>query len=150
MSLAPLEEAQLDSDVVYVGAMLHDIGLFVRDQQQPNYLKRGAALVEPLASEWGLDRSSRQDLAEILLYNHALVSPSGLGTTGELFRRAVQVEHSFGRLRHGLSKASCREVFARYPRLRLNRVLADFFKTTLIDDGLAQLVPIFFPKFHGP
>ncbi len=133
--------------MVYAGAMLHDIGLFIRDPQEPNYLKRGAALVEPMIGPWGLCGDAARDLREILLYNHALVALPGLGTTAELFRRAVQVEHSFGGRRHGLSKGQCQDIFAQYPRLRFNRVLADFFKTTVLDDGVAQLLPIFFPRF---
>jgi len=127
--------------------MLHDIGLLFRDPLEPNYLKRGAALVEPLTGPWGLNGDATRDLREVLLYSHALVAPSGLGPTAELFRRAVQVEHSFGRRRHGLSKGLCRDIFAQYPRLRFNQVLADFFKTTVLDDGVAQLLPIFFPRF---
>ncbi|MBW2457759.1 MAG: HD domain-containing protein [Deltaproteobacteria bacterium] len=149
LALDHLDGPTLDADVVYAGAMLHDVGLFVRDPGQPNYLRRGAALVGPLLPHWGLDGDAARDVREILLYNHALRPMADLGRTAELFRRAVQVEHSWGRLRHGLSKARCRDVFAQYPRLRLNRVLAGFFKTTLVDDGMAQLVPIFFPRFEA-
>jgi len=128
--------------------MLHDVGLFVRDPGEPNYLRRGANLIEPWLADWGLAGDDARALREMMLHNHALRPVPGVGRAGELFRRAVQVDHSRGRLRHGLSRSYCRALFRRHPRLRFNRVLLGFFRTTLVEDGLAQLLPILFPRFE--
>ena len=68
-----------------------------------------------------------------------------MSPAGELVRLAVRVEHSLGRITHGLDRSEIRVVFATYPRRGFNRVLAAFTKTVVFEDGALELLHIFFP-----
>ena len=105
--------------------------------------------IQPLVDEWDLSPQRRQIVREMMLYNHALRPLEGLTPQAELLRRAVQVEHSMGLRRHGLEQQEIQEIFRQWPRKGLTRVLVDFARITLLDDGLAALKPIFLPTFEA-
>jgi len=69
----------------------------------------------------------------------------GLDPLADTVRRAVQVEHSGGLVSHGLDRSWVRTVFADHPRGDLTRILIDFARITLLEDGPAQLASIFLP-----
>ena len=131
LALAEHNGLACDEDLVFAGAYLHDIGLLVHDPSEKSYLRRGVQFVRTQTADWQLADSDRKILDEILLHNHSIKSPAGISPAAEMVRQAVQVEHSFGKLRHGLSKSAVHEVFHRYPRYNLNEVLVAFFKTVL-------------------
>lgn len=139
------EGVALDPDLVSATAWLHDIGLLVRLPGTHNYLDRGLRFVEPLVDGWGLSSAERRAFEQMMLYNHSLRPVPGLGDQAEMMRRAVQVEHSLGTLRHGLAAADVRAVFDRHPRRGLTPVLLDFARVTVLHDGPAQLWHIFAP-----
>lgn len=145
LALARQRSAEVDTDLVAAGAWLHDIGLLVEDDREPRYLRRGLLYCEPYMDAWELKGSSRQDLSDILLYNHALRAPASITPTAELLRLAVQVEHSKGLIRNGLVRQEIRKIFKAHPRDNFNNVLADFTRITLFRDGVSTLVPTFFP-----
>ena len=146
LALGRTNDVSLDEDLVAAGSYLHDLGLLVSDPTEPSYLRRSWRFVEGHARSWGVDPDGLRVLEQILLYNHSLRSLPGLEPAAELVRRAVQIEHSRGLRRHGLPRASIREVFARHPRLDLTRILLDFARITFIEDGTRQLLPMFLPS----
>jgi len=149
LALAERAGLAVDEDLVRAGCWVHDIGLLIPDRRDPSYLRRGWAFVEPRARCWGCKGDRLATLRDVLLYNHALRPVPGAAPTAELVRRAVQVEHSLGRVRHGLERARVREIRRRWPRAGLTRVLLSFARTTLFEDGPKQLGPMFFPTPAG-
>lgn len=145
---AELHGVELDPDFVAATTWLHDIGLLVKLEGTRNYLDRGLRFVEPLVDSWGLPDHQRRVFEEMMLYNHAARPVQGVCEEAELMRRAVQVEHSFGVVTHGLDRARVREVFGRHPRRGLTPVLLDFGRITVLHDGPGQLWHIFRPKLR--
>lgn len=150
LALAERHGVRVDEDLVFAGCMLHDVGLLVKDPAERDYIARGARYVRARSEGWGLTSVRARDLDEIMRYNHSLVRVPGVGMAAELVRRAVQVEHSRGRLLHGLDRESYRATTDRLPWLRFGSVLLDFARTTLLDDGVRTLLPIFFPNLARP
>lgn len=148
LALAQDRGREVNPDLVRAVTTLHDIGLLVRQQGQPSYLKRGWEFVEPHVLSWGVEGDSLVAFRDMMLYNHALPAVRGVHPWADLVRRAVQVEHSLGLVRHGLPRRVCREVFSRLPRLNFHHVLYDFARTTVVEDGIIELIPMFFPR--GP
>ena len=136
----------VDRDLLRAACQLHDMGLLIPDRKEPSYLKRSWNLLQPHFQGWGLDTQQMAWMRDALLFNHSLRPVPGLSDLGEVMRLGVQVEHSRGLWRHGLSWGYCRDQFKRHPRLDLTRVLLDFARITLFEDGPAQLPKIFFPK----
>lgn len=148
-ALAAHEGFDVDEDLVYAGAYLHDIGLLVPKDNSKNYLHRGVAFAAPLFEVWGLDKDQQRQMRDMLLYNHSFRSVSGITPAGDVIRRGVQVEHSLGKWSHGLNKKIRNDVFAEYPRHGLNSVLADFVKMSVRRDGVGELFHLFFPTDSG-
>jgi len=145
MELALINNVRMEEDLIMAGCYLHDIGLLVKDEQEKNYLRRGRAFVQPLKEKWELDDEQARVLDDVMLYNHSLAAVPGISMPGDMVRRAVHVEHSFGRMSRGLERDVIRGVFDKYPRLDFNRVLRGFFRTVLLDDGPVQVFRIFLP-----
>jgi hypothetical protein len=146
MALAESNGISMDEDFVVAACYLHDIGLCVKDETEKNYLKRGLKFARTEVGDWKLDRNQTKLLEDIMLYSHSLSPVPGISVEGDVVRRAVSVEHSFGRITHGLSPSFCRGVFSKYPRRGFNRVLLAFFRIAVVEDGPTELVRIFFPK----
>jgi hypothetical protein len=145
--LGAARRLELDVDLLQAACWLHDVGLLIPDRAEPLYLQRSWAFVEPHARAWGLSAGDRERLRQVLVYNHSLRPIGCLDPMAELVRRAVQVEHSRGWLDHGLGRGFCRQVFSDLPRLDLTRILVDFARITLFEDGVRQLPGIFWPRF---
>lgn len=144
-ALAKYKELDVDEDLLYAGAYLHDIGLLVPNDDTPNYLYRGAAFIAPFLTQWKLTKSQMRQMNDMLLYNHAFRTVPGITPIAELLRQAVWVEHTLGKWSHGLSRQTCTEMFVRYPRNGLNAVLADFTRISLKRDGAFEVFRLFFP-----
>lgn len=145
LALGRQNAVPLDEDLVRAVAWVHDIGLMVKQQGEPCYPRRGLAFIAPLVDGWDLPARQRQIVDEMMLYNHSLRPLDGLSPQAEMLRRAVQVEHTMGLVRHGLDSDTTKRVFARWPRRGLTRILADFARITLLQDGPGQLLPLFLP-----
>ena len=148
MALGEQRGVPLDEDLVFAAGYLHDFGLYIKNPEEPLYLRRGWRFIEPLAWKWGLTTEQYVDFRNMLLYNHALRPLPGLEGAGDLMRRAAQVEHSFGRWSHGLDRKTRKRIFDTYPRLDLTRILVDFARITFLEDGASTLVPMFFPTYR--
>ena len=138
---------ELDDGVLYLLAMVHDLGLVSSRDRGPTYLARSVALLwrETAQLTHGpLSAASRRVLQECLLYNHRLRAPRGLSPQAEAFRRAVQIEHTLGRLRHGLPRPAVTAVFRRHPRADFGRVLVDFARRVLTREPATVIRGIFF------
>ena len=146
-ALSELHDKELDEDLIYAACYLHDIGLCVKDPEEKNYLKRGLKFVLTKIDDWNLDDGQMKVLEDVMLYSHSFASVPGISEEGNLARQAVSVEHSFGKISHGLDSHICKEVFAKYPRHGFNAVLLDFFKIAIVDDGPKEVFRIFFPQY---
>jgi hypothetical protein len=134
-----------DRELIWIAAWLHDIGLLIPERADRCYLRRSWRFAEPHARAWGLSADRRGRLRWMLRYTHALRPIEGLDPLADVLRRAVQVEHTHGLMAHGLERAVIRGVFARHPRAGLTRILADFTRITVLEDGPGQLADIFWP-----
>jgi hypothetical protein len=140
----------VDEDLVYAIAYLHDLGLCVESRSPGGYLVRGLQLARPHAESWGLDEGQLKTFEDGMLYNHSLAEVDGISPTGDLVRRAVQVEHSLGAVAHGLPRGEFRKVLRRHPRRGFERVLLAFARKAALKDGPAEVLRIFFPTGLGP
>ncbi|MCA9659233.1 MAG: hypothetical protein KC486_12885 [Myxococcales bacterium] len=120
------EGVELDRNVAYLVAMLHDLGLVAEDVDGKTYLHRSYALFEKVTDGYDLAGTKSDVLRECLLFNHRLLPVRGVSAQANCFRRAVQIEHTRGVARFGLDKGAVGEVFAAYPRDNFDRVLVDF------------------------
>jgi hypothetical protein len=145
LALGEQRQVPLDEDLIRAGCFLHDIGLCVKNPRTANYLERGFEFVEPQIEEWALDEDQRRVFSDVMLFNHSIKEVPGISEPAEMVRLAVQVEHSLGRMTHGLDAAFCRGVFDNFPRHDFNRVLLSFFKTVMMEDGPLELFRIFLP-----
>ncbi len=133
-----------DGELLYLAAMLHDLGLMVPHRPGTTYLTRTVQIARDELGDLGLDRLTWRTLEECLLYNHAVTVRIPLSPLAEAFRRAVFTEHSRGRRRFGLARRPVRDVFRRHPYANFGRVLADFvWKTTTREPG--TIPAIFLP-----
>ena len=141
-----LEQAglRLDRDLLYLAAMLHDLGLVVDDVEGDSYLARSQALFRRETADLGLDPGQSAAIDECLLYNHRVRPVPGTGPEAERFRQAVWIEHSRGLLRFGLDRGAIRQVFAELPRDNLDRVLLDFTRRVLVTEPRTLVDGIFF------
>ncbi len=126
MMLMTKEGVELDRNVAYLVAMIHDLGLVAEHLEGKTYLHRSYALFEQIVDGHDLGGARPDVLRECLLFNHRLRPIEGLSRQANCFRRAVQIEHTRGLARFGLDKRAVGEVFAAYPRENFDRVLVDF------------------------
>ncbi len=120
------EGVELDRNVAYLVAMLHDLGLVSEELEGKTYLHRSHALFERVTDGQDLGGAPDDILRECLVFNHRLLPVTGLSRQANCFRRAVQIEHTHGVARFGLDKGAVGEIFAAYPRDNFDRVLVDF------------------------
>jgi hypothetical protein len=134
----------LDDGLVYLAAMVHDLGLLSDRDPGANYLERTRALFRRETRELGIDPAAAAVVEECLLFNHRLRRPAGVSPEAECFRRAVWTEHSRGIVRHGLPRAEVRRVFAELPRDNFDVVLLDFTRRVVGREPLTLVRGIFF------
>lgn len=135
---------EMNADVAYAIAMWHDLGIVSEKDEGQNYLRRSLSLFERETQGVDLGDVDPKTISECLLYNHRVLSVPGLGNTAECFRQAVQIEHTRGLLRFGLSKAAVKTKFQEYPRANFDRVLVDFTWRTLKREPLSIVNGVFF------
>ncbi len=135
---------EMPADVAYTVAMWHDLGIVSEQDQGHNYLQRSFALFERETAGIDLGEVDPTALQECLLYNHRLLTVPGITSAAECFRQAVQIEHSRGLFRFGLSKAAVKAKFDEFPRENFDRVLMDFTWRTLKREPLSLVRGVFF------
>jgi hypothetical protein len=133
-----------DSDLAYLLAMVHDLGIVSERDEGVNYLQRSRALFHRETAGMTLPEVPRDVLDECLVYNHRVLSVPNLSREAECFRNAVMMEHSRGILRFGLSKDEIAPVFDEHPRGNFDRVLMDFTWRTIKREPLTIVRGIFF------
>ena len=138
------EGAEMDPNVAYLVAMVHDLGLVTREDSGRTYLHRSLALFERETHGHDLGDVPADLIRQCLLFNHRLLPQSGLAPQAECFRKAVQIEHSRGLLRFGLDKRDVAEVFKEHPRGNFDRVLVDFTVRTLRREPWTLVRGVFF------
>lgn len=145
LSIGQLRGVDLDADLFGGIGFLHDIGLCVQEPTAKDYLARGLAFSIGHMRDWGLPAEQETLFEQAMLYNHSFRPVPGLLPEAECLRLAVQVEHSLGRVRHGLDRPFVRDVFARHPRRGFNRVLLSFTRTAMRDGGPLGIYRLFAP-----
>ncbi|MBL8948867.1 MAG: hypothetical protein JNK45_37190 [Myxococcales bacterium] len=135
---------EIDVDLAYLVAMVHDLGIVSEKDEGVNYLQRSRALFHRETAGIALPPTRADVLDECLVYNHRVLSVPNLSPEAECFRNAVMIEHSRGMLRFGLSKDEVRPVFDELPRGNFDRVLMDFTWRTIKREPLSIVRGIFF------
>lgn len=134
----------IDVDLAYLVAMVHDLGIVSEKDEGVNYLQRSRALFHRETAGIALPPTRADVLDECLVYNHRVLSVPNLSPEAECFRNAVMIEHSRGMLRFGLTKDEVRPVFEEHPRGNFDRVLMDFTWRTIKREPLSIVRGIFF------
>ncbi|MFO0635457.1 MAG: hypothetical protein U0168_21645 [Nannocystaceae bacterium] len=135
---------ELDADLAYLVAMVHDLGIVSERDEGTNYLQRSRALFHREAASLALPTFDTRVVDECLVYNHRVLSVPNLSAEAECFRNAVMIEHSRGMIRFGLPREDVRKVFEDLPRDNFDRVLVDFTWRTLKREPLTIVRGIFF------
>ncbi len=136
---------EMEGGVVYLLAMLHDLGLVSEKDEGEHYMLRSWALFRRETAGMLEEHAVPEEtLKECILLNHRLFPVAGASAAAEAFRKAVWIEHTRGVKRFGLSKHEVKQVFERHPRDNFDRVMADFFKRTLTQEPRSVLDGIFF------
>lgn len=135
---------ELDGDLAYLIAMVHDLGIVSEQDEGDNYLQRSRALFRRVTAGTDIGDADTEVVDACMLYNHRLLPVAGLPDAAECFRRAVIIEHSRGLKRWGLPRGPVRQVFEELPRDNFDRVLVDFTVRTLRREPLTIVHGIFF------
>jgi len=142
--LMRLRGLELDTDLAYVIAMWHDLGIVSEIDEGANYLQRSRALFRRETTGVALPTVEERVLDECMLYNHRVLAVPNLSPEAECFRNAVMIEHSRGLLRFGLDRADIHTAFEELPRENFDRVLLDFTWRTIKREPLTIVHGIFF------
>ena len=125
------EQIDFDDDVAFGIAMFHDLGLTMPRDESPSYMHRSLRLLQDEFGEL-CEKVDDTVLSECMLLNHRVFPVPTCSSAAEAFRKAVWIEHTRGIKRYGLlDKAAVQDVFERYPRANLDKVLLDFFWITV-------------------
>jgi len=137
---------EFPAELTYLLAMVHDLGLVSSEDAGANYLRRTVSLFwrESSGHQTYLSNHDPRLLEACLLYNHQFKKIGNNQSPAEAFRCAVWVEHSRGHLTFGLDSLTVKQVFRRYPRDNLDKVLIDFFWRTLRREPSTIIRGIFF------
>ncbi|RMG95175.1 MAG: hypothetical protein D6705_14120 [Deltaproteobacteria bacterium] len=134
----------LDTEVAYAIAMVHDLGLLSEHEEGHNYMQRSRALFWRVFADLPLPEVDPRIVDECLLFNHRVFPVPNVTRAAECFRRAVWVEHTRGLRTYGLPREAVRKVFDTYERDDFDAVLWDFTKRTLRREPLTIVNGIFF------
>ena len=138
------ESIEFDPDTAFGIAMFHDLGLTLPRGDSRSYMHRSLDLFERECGEL-CARVDPTVLSECMLLNHRARPVPNACPEAEAFRKAVWIEHTRGLRRYGLvDKDDVRDVFRRYPRENLDRVLLDFFWITVRNEPRTITNGIFF------
>jgi 23S rRNA maturation-related 3'-5' exoribonuclease YhaM len=144
--LANYQGNSINQDLLLAGCYLHDIGLCISKGGESNYLKRGFKFINPYFNEWNLNQKQQKEFHDMMLYNHSLRKIRGISYLGEIVRKSVQIEHSFGIVKYNLDTEKIKKNFYNYPRLDFNKVLLQFFVRAFRDGGPIEIFRLFFPR----
>lgn len=127
-------QVSFDDNLLYLAAMLHDLGLMVPITKGSDYLSRSVDIAHHELDSLGFDEKTWESLEFCLLYNHSIKPQKKLDALSEAFRRAVFTEHTRGVHRFGLPRREVKAVFRAIPYDNFAKVLADFiWKTTVYE-----------------
>jgi hypothetical protein len=135
---------EMPSDLAYLVAMCHDLGIVSERDEGHNYLQRSLALFHRETADMQLPSFDPKVLDECLLFNHRVLAVPNLSPQADCFRNAVMIEHGRGLIRFGLDRADVKAVYEAYPRGNFDRVLLDFTWRTLRREPLTLVHGIFF------
>jgi hypothetical protein len=114
----------IDSEVLTVAAILHDIGLYPAASRGGVYTADGAALAREMLTEHGWDADRIERCAAAIDRHHELRSQLAAGGEVEAMRRADLVDVSSGLIRFGVGRQWLRSLNASVPRAGLAGELA--------------------------
>lgn len=149
------KRVEIQNGALELLSYVHDLGLLRPDIEGPSYMHRSLSILRHRCASYfdaqgGAFGLSAREIEELMLLNHRVLPLAGATPIAELYRQAVWVEHSRGILRFGLSHGAVREVFRRFPRLDLDRVLLDFGRRTMRKEPLTLVRGVFFGVHPEP
>jgi hypothetical protein len=138
------ERLTFDDDLIYLAAMVHDLGLVSEADVGATYLERSRSLFRRETRDLGIDPAAASVVDECLLFNHRVRPTPGISPVAGCFRRAIWIEHTRGLRRYRLPQSQVRQVFEELPRDNLDSVLLDFARRVLAREPLTLMRGIFF------
>jgi HD superfamily phosphohydrolase len=114
--LAALRRTELDREVTFCAALLHDIGAYPSASRDGAYVEDGARFAAELLAPFGWTPKRLELCQAAIERHHELRDQSRHGAEVEMIRRADAVDVSAGLLSFGLPKAQRRAIFATIPR----------------------------------
>jgi HD superfamily phosphodiesterase len=127
VALAERDGIRFDAELLYVAALLHDVGLIPEFDTGRCFEVDGAAAAADLAAAAGWAEERRDALAEAIRLHVALEEELGEGPEAYLLWHATGLDVVGHRL-HDLDRRTIGSVIARYPRLDFERGFTDLLR----------------------
>ena len=128
--LARLDGRVCDDEVLFVGSLVHDVGLAgprkLGDHNAPCFTLAGAAAAEELASEAGWEPSRAGRAAEAITLHMNLNVPPAQGLEAHYITAGAQLD-VVGRRRFDLARNVTDGVLQRYPRRGTKQAFVELF-----------------------
>jgi len=131
--LARGEEVDIDLEVLYVGTLLHDLGLSTRFEGPERFEMRGANAARALLLDGGMERARAEKVWDVIALHASTAIAAHKSTETRIANRGISVDVRGAGVDH-LSAGAVRAVLDHWPR-------ADFpeaFSQTLIDEVRAN------------
>ena len=127
--LARYEEIDLDLEVLYVGTVLHDLGLSARFEGPERFEMRGANAARAMLLEGGMERARAENVWDVIALHASTAIAAHKSVETRIANRGISIDVRGAGGDH-LPVDAVREVLDRWPR-------AEFpaeFSRTLIDE----------------
>jgi hypothetical protein len=127
VALGERDKLRFDAELLYVAALLHDLGLVAEFDTGRCFEVDGAAAAADLAAAAGWSEERRDALAEAIRLHVALEEELGEGPEAYLLWHATGLDVVGHRL-HDLDRRAIESIVARYPRLDFKRGFTDLLR----------------------
>jgi hypothetical protein len=131
--LARSEEIDLDLEVLYVGTLLHDLGLSARFDGPERFEMRGANAARAMLLDSGMERARAENVWDVIALHASTAIAAHKSVETRVANRGISIDVRGAGAEH-LPAEAVREVLDRWPR-------ADFpaqFSRALIDEVQAH------------
>jgi len=127
--LARYEEIDVDLEVLYVGTVLHDLGLSARFGGPERFEMRAANVARAMLLEGGMERARAENVWDVIALHASTAIAAHKSVETRIANRGISIDVRGAGAEH-LPVGAVREVLDRWPR---NEFPAEFSRT-LIDE----------------
>jgi hypothetical protein len=131
--VARAESVEIDSEVLYIGTLLHDVGLASRFAGPERFEMRGANAVRAMLLEAGMETSRAESVWDVIALHASTAIAAHKSVETRIANRGISIDVR-GAGTDGLSPDAVREVLDTWPRSEF----PSEFSQTMIDEVRAR------------